>query len=163
MKTSVLVVALLTATSAFAQSTPELPRANVEIPALKTGGQTTRVPAGGDLQKAIDAAKPGDRIELQPSATYEGPFRLKVKDGDDWIVITTSGELPKPGRHILPSHAAAMPKLISAGDFVVATDSGAHHYRFVGIEFAPKGGSFVSWMLQLSSVVETQYLESGIH
>ena len=149
MNTSVLLAALLlVATPAFAENAPALPRATVEIPALKTSGQTIRVPAGGDLQKALDDAKPGDRIELQPRATYEGPFRLKVKDGDDWIVITTSGELPKPGRHIQPSHAAAMPKLISAGDFLVSTDPGAHHYRFVGIEFAPKAGSFVTTLIQ---------------
>jgi cellulose synthase/poly-beta-1,6-N-acetylglucosamine synthase-like glycosyltransferase len=41
-----------------------------------------------------------------------------------------------------------MPKLTSAGDFVVATDPGAHHYRFVGLEFAPKSGSFVSTLIQ---------------
>ena len=41
-----------------------------------------------------------------------------------------------------------MPKLTSAGDFVVATDPGAHHYRFVGLEFAPKAGSFVSTLIQ---------------
>ena len=149
MNTSVLLAALLlVATPAFAENAPALPRATVEIPALKTSGQTIRVPAGGDLQKALDDAKPGDRIELQPRATYEGPFHLKAKDGDDWIVITTSGELPKPGRHIQPSHAAAMPKLISAGDFLVSTDPGAHHYRFVGIEFAPKAGSFVTTLIQ---------------
>jgi len=149
LNTSVLLAALLlVATPAFAENAPALPRATVEIPALKTSGQTIRVPAGGDLQKALDDAKPGDRIELQPRATYEGPFHLKAKDGDDWIVITTSGELPKPGRHIQPSHAAAMPKLISAGDFLVSTDPGAHHYRFVGIEFAPKAGSFVTTLIQ---------------
>jgi len=37
---------------------------------------------------------------------------------------------------------------MSAGDFVVATDPGAHHYRFVGIEFAPQPGSFVSSVIQ---------------
>jgi hypothetical protein len=78
--------------------------------------QTIRVPAGGDLQKALDEAKPGDRIELQARATYQGPFRLKAKEGEAWIVITSSAELPKPGRHVQPSDASAMPKLTSAGD-----------------------------------------------
>jgi len=130
------------------QSAPELPRATVDIPEMKAGGRTIRVAAGEDLQKALDEARPGDRIELQPRATYEGPFRLKAKDGDDWIVITSSGTLPKSGRYVQPSDAAAMPKLTSAGDFVVATDPGAHHYRFIGIEVAPKGGAFVSTLLQ---------------
>ena len=149
MKPVVLVIALFAAALVAAeQNAPQPPRATVEIPQLKTGGQTIRVPAGGDLQKALDEAKAGDRIELQPRATYQGPFRLKAKEGNEWIVITSSAELPKPGRHVQPSHASLMPKLTSAGDFVVATDPGAHHYRFVGIEFAPKAGSFVSSVLQ---------------
>jgi cellulose synthase/poly-beta-1,6-N-acetylglucosamine synthase-like glycosyltransferase len=148
LKTFVLAAALLLATGAAAQTTPELPRTTVDMPQVKTGGATIRVAAGGDLQKALDEARPGDRIELQPRVTYQGPFRLKAKDGEQWIVITSSGALPQPGRHVQPSEAAAMPKLISAGDFVVASDPGAHHYRFIGIEFAPKAGSFVSTLVQ---------------
>src|SRR5215510_4604644 len=150
VKPLVVVIALFAAGLAAAeQNAPQSPRASVEIPQLKASGETIRVPAGGDLQKALDEAKPGDRIELQPRATYQGPFRLKPKEGNEWIVITSSAELPKPGRHVQPSQASLMPKLTSAGDFVVATDPGAHHYRFVGIEFAPKAGSFVSSVLQL--------------
>ena len=121
---SVLAVVLLLAVRASAAepNAPEPPRAFVEIPQLTTTGRTIRVPSGGDLQKALDEAKGGDRIELEPRATYVGPFRLKAKDGDDWIVITSAGALPKPGRHVQPSEAATMAKLISAGDFVVATD-----------------------------------------
>jgi cellulose synthase/poly-beta-1,6-N-acetylglucosamine synthase-like glycosyltransferase len=145
----ILVIVLLTANiSAAGQNTPEPPRMSVDVPQLKTGGRTIRVPAGGDLQKALDDATAGDRIELEPRATYQGPFHLKPKDGNDWIVISSSGELPKPGRPVQRSQAAAMPKLTSGGDFVVATDPGAHHYRFVGIEFAPKAGSFVSTLIQ---------------
>ena len=149
MKLFVIVVALWAASLAAAeQNAPQPPHASVEIPELKGGGQTIRVPAGGDLQKALDQAKAGDRIELQARATYQGPFRLKAKEGNEWIVITSSAELPKPGRHVQPSDASAMPKLTSAGDFVVATDPGAHHYRFAGIEFAPKAGAFVSSLIQ---------------
>ena len=148
-RVAILLLALLTSgISAADQNMPEAPRSSVEIPQLKTGGRTIRVAAGGNLQKALDDAKAGDRIELQPRATYEGPFHLKPKDGDEWIVITSSGEVPRPGHPIQPSHAAAMPKLISSGDFVVATDPGAHHYRFIGIEVAPKAGAFVSTLLQ---------------
>src|SRR6185436_20184847 len=89
VKPLVLVIALFAAAAAAAeQNAPQPPRASVDIPQLKTGGQTIRVPAGGDLQKALDEAKAGDRIELQPRATYEGPFHLKAKEGDEWIVIT---------------------------------------------------------------------------
>ena len=166
MKTLVAIAAVLIATAADAPraqsrgvppaqskgaaetNAPEAPRASVEIPQLKTTGRTIRVPAGGDLQKALDEAKGGDRIELEPRATYTGPFHLKAKDGDDWIVVASAGALPRPGRHIQPSEAASMAKLVSAGDFVVATDPGAHHYRFVAVEVAPKPGAFVSSLLQ---------------
>jgi len=145
-----LAAALLIASGATAAepNAPEAPRTSVEIPPLTTAGRTIRVPAGGDLQKALDEAKSGDRIELEPRATYAGPFHLKAKDGNDWIVVTSAGAVPKPGRHVQPSDAASMAKLVSGGDFVVATDPGAHHYRFVAIEFAPKAGAFVSSLLQ---------------
>src|SRR6185295_9609945 len=70
---------------------PEAPRASVTIPELKTTGRTIHVAAGGSLQKALDDARGGDRIELEPRATYEGPFHLKPKDGEGWIVIAPSG------------------------------------------------------------------------
>jgi hypothetical protein len=103
-----LAAALLLATGirAAEPNVPEPPRASVDIPALKTTGRTIQVPAGGDLQKALDEAKGGDRIELEPRATYEGPFRLKAKDGDGWIVIASAGALPKPGRHVQPSSSS---------------------------------------------------------
>ena len=44
---------------------------------------TLTVNAGGDLQAAIDAAHPGDTIVLQAGATFNGPFRLRVKNGTD--------------------------------------------------------------------------------
>src|SRR5262245_47597385 len=41
---------------------------------------TVTVPANGDLQAAIERARPGDVIELQPGATYTGHFTLPAKD-----------------------------------------------------------------------------------
>ena len=87
MKVFALAVLALLTTGAGSveQNAPEPPRSFVEIPQLKTTGRTIRVPAGGDLQKAIDEARGGDRIELEPRATYQGPFHLKAKEGDQWI------------------------------------------------------------------------------
>src|SRR6185295_5504132 len=44
-------------------------------------GSTSTVPAGGNLQAAIDGARPGDTILLAPGATYLGGFLLPAKSG----------------------------------------------------------------------------------
>src|SRR5688500_18805091 len=67
---------------------PEPPRATVVIPAVTVTSRTIHVAAGDSLQAAIDAARAGDRITLEPRATYKGPFRLTRKTGDAWIVIS---------------------------------------------------------------------------
>jgi hypothetical protein len=49
--------------------------------------------------------------------------------------------LPQPGTRVSPAHASMMPKLISPNaDAVIATAPGAHHYRFIGLEFSTAPG-----------------------
>ena len=48
---------------------PDLPKETVDVPAITVTGRTIHVPANGNLQKAIDDAKPGDAITLAPGAT----------------------------------------------------------------------------------------------
>src|SRR5262245_42485213 len=130
---------------------PERPRAHVDIAAPVQTGRTLRVPAGGDLQGAIDQARAGDVIALEPGATYRGPFRLPRKDGDGWIVIAPRTErgLPRSGQRANPSHARAMARLVAAsGDAVVETAPGAHHYRLVGLEIAPADGVLLMALIQ---------------
>jgi cellulose synthase/poly-beta-1,6-N-acetylglucosamine synthase-like glycosyltransferase len=107
------------------------------------------VAAGGDLQRALDEARPGDRIELAAGAAYEGPFRLPRKSGDGWIVVTSSGAVPSPGERVTPKHAAALAKLHASVGPVIAADAGAHHYRFIGVEIAPSPGAAVTTLVQL--------------
>ncbi|HEY6360384.1 MAG TPA: glycosyltransferase family 2 protein [Vicinamibacterales bacterium] len=129
---------------------PERPRATVDIPALAVTGKTIRVPAGGDLQAALDEARPGDLIALEPRATYKGPFRLRHKSGNGWIVIASAArDLPPSGRRVDPSHAPLMPRLIASSGSVVYTEAGAHHYRFIGVEIAPAEGEFLNTLVQL--------------
>ena len=66
---------------------PERPRRSVDTAVVAPTGRTIRVNAGGNLQAAIDEAHPGDLIELESGATFQGPFRLRPKDGDGWIQI----------------------------------------------------------------------------
>jgi hypothetical protein len=143
------------ATSVFAQTrndagTPDLPRATVDIPDIAITGRTIHVPADGNLQGALDQAAGGDAITLAPGATYRGPFHLRRKNGDQWIVIASaSKDLPRPGRHVTPADASRMPKLVASSGSVFQAEPGAHHYRFVGLEIAPAAGVTLNTLVQL--------------
>ncbi|MEJ7617482.1 MAG: hypothetical protein WKF30_11095 [Pyrinomonadaceae bacterium] len=140
----------------FAQTRPELPRVILDTKYPTVSGATINVPRGGNLQAAIDAAKLGDTIVLEAGATYLGHFRLTNKTGTGWIVIRSSNMsgLPPEGTRVVPSlHAGAMPKVL-APDYTVyssliRTGPGAHHYRFVGIEFG-----ITSDLLYLTTLIE---------
>lgn len=107
-------------------------------------GRTFTVPAGGDLQAALDQARPGDTIRLEPGAVYRGPFVLPFKDGEDWIVVQSgAADLPAAGTRVTPAHRAALAVLESASGPVVETAPGAHHYRLVGLEIRPSSGAAV--------------------
>ena len=68
----------------------ELCLAAVLAAASSVSAATLTVNAGGDLQAAIDAAHPGDTIVLQAGATFNGPFKLRVKNGTTPITIRWS-------------------------------------------------------------------------
>lgn len=116
--------------------------------AFERSEKTIFVKPGGDLQAAIGAAQPGDTIILQSGADYAGPFHLPKKSGAEWITFKGSASesaLPKEGERVSPEkHSGVMPKLHSeTTQPVIITSEGAHHYRFVGIEFGgTEGGKF---------------------
>jgi hypothetical protein len=120
---------------------PELPRVYLDTTYVPPSGREIAVAAGADFQAALDAAQPGDVITLEAGAVFPGPFRLPNKSGSAWIVIRTSApdrSLPSPGTRVDPSFANVMPKLVAASGSVITTASGAHHYRFMGIEIRPR-------------------------
>jgi len=100
-----------------------------------------RVPAGANLQTAINNAQPGDELLLAPGATYTGQFYLPNKGSStQWIVIRTDvpdATIGYPGTRMTPSRAASakLAKIMGNSMFgAISTQLGASHYRFTGVE-----------------------------
>src|SRR6266508_3245973 len=111
---------------------------------------TIVVPANGDLQAAINQAQPSDTVVVEAGGIYAGAFILPLKSGADYITIQSSraAELPA-GVRVGPGQSGLFAKLQSTrnGEIVLATASGAHHYRFVGIEFSAANAGLMSYDL----------------
>src|SRR4030095_10270747 len=67
----------------LAPGDPEPPRVFLDTTYVAPAGKTINVAAGGDVQAAINQARPGDVIKLQAGATFKGNFRLPNKSGSD--------------------------------------------------------------------------------
>src|SRR6185369_8568543 len=110
-----------------------------EVNGRSGDGQVTKVSPSQNLQSAIDRAKPGDVIELEAGKVYQGPIKLPARSGDGFITIQSSSvaQLPE-GTRVGPAQAALFAKLQSptAGEPVIKTTPGAHHYRFIGLEIS---------------------------
>jgi len=153
----------------------ELPRVYLQSSLADTPapGKTIAVNAGDDLQSAIDGAKCGDTISLQAGASFPGVFSFPKKSCDDkhWIVIRTSApdsSLPPEGTRLTPCYAG-VPKLPgrppfhcsstkkvtaqliytnNTGSGPVVFESGANHFRFIGLEVTRSvGTSLVSELI----------------
>ena len=121
-------------------------------PALEVAGNIITVKAGGNFQDALNRAKAGDTIMLQAGATFTGNFNLPKKAGDEFITIRTSAadaQLPPADARLDPKkYAAALPKIVTANsDSVISAVNGAHHFRFVGVEFSVAKPQLDVWKL----------------
>lgn len=144
----------------YAQRQPDSQQQRPRVVSGSTAaGQTVTVQPGQNLQKAIDAAQPGDTIMLVAGKTYNGPITLPNKSGDSesrYITIQTSnmaGISPENSRIQPDKHSVNMPKILAPqGESSVLTAPGAHHFKFVGIEFtsAPTA-NYVYNMINLGS------------
>jgi hypothetical protein len=133
-----------------AGSAPELPRVTVDLPPTALPAATRVLADGDDLQSAIDQAKPGDVIALQPGAVFKGPFTLPNKEGNGWITIRTNAStFPAAGTRVSPSDARLMPVIESDRDSAIMADAGAHHFRFAGIEIRPHDDIFLYNLISL--------------
>jgi chitodextrinase len=136
---------------------PILPLAYVDTTySLPVGGTTWRVNVGGDLQAALNSAALGDVIELAATGTFTGPFTLPNKaSGSGWIYIVSNqlASLPAAGTRVTPLQATYMPKIVTNINNVsaIASVSGSHHYRFVGVEVKPTTGIYTTNLIALDN------------
>lgn len=116
------------------------------------------VPAGADLQAALDLAQPGDFILLEPGAVYRGNFILPFKTGTSHVTIMSSNmtQLPSDSERVKPVHAPLMPKIVSPNTLpALKTVPSAHHYKIIGIEITVDPGIYSAALVQLGTGTET--------
>ena len=92
-----------------ASTVVELPRVLLSF-AYPTPLRSVSVPAGANLQTALNAALPGDELILLAGATYTGNFTASTC-GAGWITVRSGGTIPA-GR-MTPTKAAPLAKLVS--------------------------------------------------
>jgi len=138
-----LAVASITPAAALAAALPAPPQTFDSSYVAPTGSRINVV-AGENLQAVLNNAKPGETIVLPAGATFRGPFTLPKIVGSGWIYVVSShlANLPPPGTRVSPANAANMPKILAPnGLSALKTVANSHHFRFVGIEFAPAPGT----------------------
>ncbi len=118
---------------------PALPRVYLDTNLPEQHGRVVAVAADGkNLQAQIDAARPGDTIEIPPGTVCTGRFVLPPKtSGGGWIVIrTVNAEASlRRGVRVSPASSGHMAKILTPNSGpAIVTAPGAHHYRLVGLE-----------------------------
>jgi len=107
---------------------------------VRPAARVVGVRAGDDLQRTLDAARPGDTIWLERGGEYVGNFVLPATPPDDVREITlrtySDWSLPGSGQRITPAYAPALAALRSPnGAPALRTAPGSHHWRIQLIEF----------------------------
>jgi hypothetical protein len=133
----VLLSEVGTPVTAQASAMPALPADTVDTTYTQPSN-VVNVPSGSNLQTAINNASLGTTLMLQAGATY-GAVTLPNKSGSGWIYIVSNGTLPALGNRVTPAQASQLAKIQVSTQPGISTSSGAHHYRFVGIEVSLTG------------------------
>jgi hypothetical protein len=143
------------------QTTPALPATTLDTTYVLATGRKIQVAGGGNLQAALDRAEPGDVILLEAGASFTGNYTLPKKaNATAWVTIRSSApdaQLPAAGTRATPNDAPRFAKLLTPNaDPVIKTAAGAHHYRFIGIEFAVASATTITYdLIQLGSGSQT--------
>lgn len=105
---------------------------------VTAGAATIQVRAGGDLQAALNAAKPGDEVVLEAGATFRGQFRLPAKAAGPVITIRSSAALP--ARRVTPADASLLPTIVSnVGEAALFVEDTAN-WKIDGVQFGANVG-----------------------
>lgn len=111
-------------------------------------GSSFTVSAGGNLQAALDAAKPGDEVVLATGAVFTGNFVLPKKTaiGSDWIVVRAEEVNAAAGTRMTPELAQGAAKVITPNQNpAISTAKGADRWRLVGFEVAHAQGAIYNY------------------
>lgn len=117
----------------------ELPRALVDF-AYPAAQRVVQLPAGGDLQAAMNACTAGTELRLPPGAAWTGNYQLPARNDGGWCTIRadlTDAQLGPPGTRMTPSRAATLrlPKITSTTyDAAVWVNKTTWRVRLVGVE-----------------------------
>jgi hypothetical protein len=127
---------------------------------------THTVGAGGDLQAAIDAARPGDTILIAAGAVFTGNYTLPAKGGTSFITIRSAApdaSLPAGGTRIDPSYAGALPKIRSTQHGpAFRTVGAASYWRLQFLEILPSVSTSAANLLELGTTGPWQTTLSAV-
>ncbi len=122
----------------------ETPRVYLDTRMPVATGRRLTVSAGGDLQAALDRARPGDEIVLTAGVTYTGNFNLPAKvgtsraPGSGMVVTVRSSMLSSlaEGRRVGLSDTLMMARIVTRinGAEVIGSSPGAAGWRLAGLE-----------------------------
>ena len=123
---------------------------------VSANAATITVNAGGDLQAAIDAARPGDTILIAAGAVFTGNYTLPAKGGSSYITIRSAASdssLPAAGVRIDPSYAGYLPKIRSTQNGpAFKTVGAATYWRLMFLEILPSVSTSAANLLELGAM-----------
>ncbi len=125
-------------------------------PVVETSGtgRVIKVPPGGNIQAALELAKGGDIVELQAGAVYAGTITLPNKPHTDFVTIQSSGVGSLPAdKRVTPAQRSSMATITAGilGRPAISAVKGAHHYRFIGIEFTATTATYNYGLVQFGN------------
>ena len=127
---------------------------------------TLTVNAGGDLQAAINAARPGDTILVAAGAVFTGEYTLPAKGGTAYITIRSSApdsSLPAAGVRITPSYTGSLAKIRGTQHGpAFRTVGAASYWRLQFLEILPSVSTNAANLLELGVAGSSQSTLSSV-